>query len=104
MSTINKYPCTHCDHTGYVNVFEKLPLENPTLGSGSDLKGACRVCRGAGYTYTPNDTTCYHEYIGKDFRFIEEYRALGIIYGYHTATCHKCKKTVKLLNDSIYAN
>jgi hypothetical protein len=103
MSDDDKYPCTHCKCTGYIVVFEKLPLENPTLHA-SDLKGVCRVCRGLGYTFVPNENSCYHEYLTNGFKFIEDYRSLGIIYGYHTATCHKCGQVTKLHSDSRYAN
>lgn len=99
MNDDGKYSCTHCDSTGSIVVFDKLPLENPTM-IGSDLEGSCRVCRGMGYTLVPNENSCYHEYLQKDFKFIEYYRSLGIIYGYNTVTCHKCGHVTRLQNDS----
>ena len=61
----DKYQCTHCNGTGTIIVFDKLPLENATLDS-RDLKGTCRVCKGFGYTFVPNENACYHEYLAKE--------------------------------------
>ncbi len=99
----DKYQCTHCNGTGTIIVFDKLPLENATLDS-RDLKGTCRVCKGFGYTFVPNENACYHEYLAKDFKFIEDYRSLGIIYGYQIASCHKCGFVNRLKNETTYAN